>query len=113
MEHFEIGGTSPYMLQFANVSSPKLGAITHVDGTARPQSVSRAQNALLHDLLFEFRKISGYGVLCNTSLNFKGRGFINRSTDLFRFAREFGLDGVVIEGALFLRAESMIESGHV
>ena len=112
MKYFEIGGASPYMLQFAKVTSPQLRAITHVDGTARPQSVSRAQNALLHDLLFEFRKISGYGVLCNTSLNFKGRGFINRSTDLFRFAREFGLDGVVIEGALFLRSESMIESGH-
>lgn len=112
MRCFEMGGTSPYMLQFAKVTAPSLGAITHVDGTARPQSVSRAQNALLYDLLFEFRKISGYGVLCNTSLNFKGCGFINKSTDLFRFAREFGLDGVVIEGALFLRAQSTIEIGH-
>lgn len=102
-KHFEIGRTSPYMLHFAAVRSPALGAIAHVDGTARPQSVSRAQHALLYDLLLAFRALSGYGVMCNTSLNFKGCGFINKTTDLIRFARGANLDGLVIEGALFLR----------
>lgn len=112
-EHFEIGGASPYMLQFAAVRSPKLAAIAHVDGTARPQSVSRNQNALLYDLLVAFRALSGYGVLCNTSLNFKGCGFINGTRDLVRFAREADLEGVVIEGLLFLRSPAMAVGSHV
>ena len=112
-KHFEISGPSPYMLQFAKVRSPKLAAIAHVDGTARPQSVSRAQNILLYDLLLAFRALSGYGVLCNTSLNFKGCGFINKGTDLVRFAREADLDGVVIEGALFLRNRATAVDAYV
>ncbi len=100
--HFGMPGASPYMLFFAPVTSKELAAVTHVDGTARPQSVSRSQNPRLHELLLAFKQITGFGVLCNTSLNFHGRGFINSAGDLFHFAEESGLDGVVIDGRLFL-----------
>jgi len=40
---------------------------------------------------------TGYGVLCNTSLNFKGRGFINNIADLSAYTIEHNLDGFVIE----------------
>lgn len=88
----EAGG-SPHMLYVHQVTDKRLQAITHVNGSARVQTVSRADNPMLYDLLVEFKRVSGVGVLCNTSLNFKGAGFINRTSDLYHFAREFGLDG--------------------
>ena len=66
----------------ARVGSPELRAVTHVDGSARVQTVTRARNAALHELLGAFASRRGAGVLCNTSLNFKGLGFINRMSDL-------------------------------
>lgn len=82
----------PYMLYFRRLKSDRFRAITHVDGTARVQTVRREANPSLHDLLTAFAGIAGAGVLCNTSLNLKGRGFINRTSDLAAYceAREIG-----------------------
>ena len=90
--HFRPPSESPHMLYFHQVSDSRLQAITSVNGSARVQTVSRGDNPVLYDLLAEFKKLTGVGVLCNTSLNFPGAGFINRTSDLYHFAREFGLD---------------------
>jgi hydroxymethyl cephem carbamoyltransferase len=95
-------GPSPHMLYFQRTKTDALQAVTHVDGTARVQTVRRDQNAVMYDLLTAFRARTGFGVLCNTSLNFNGKGFINRMSDLARYARETGLDGFVV-GDTFYR----------
>lgn len=100
--HFEHHGPSPHMLYFQRVKSGALRAVTHVDGSARAQSVNDRQNPEICALLRAFREQSGVGVLCNTSLNFKGRGFINRLSQLFAFARKRELDGIVV-GTKFWR----------
>lgn len=87
---------SPFMLYTYLVSTEALPAVTHVNGTARIQTVSSVTNSPLHKLLMAFKAYTGYGVLCNTSLNFKGRGFINNMADLSAYARERNLDGFVI-----------------
>ena len=84
------------MLYFNHVTSDELKAITHVDGTARTQTVTREQNERIVDLLEAFRDLTGFSVLCNTSLNNNGRGFINRTSDLIKYGEEHGLDGYVI-----------------
>ncbi len=94
--HFEHHGPSPHMLYFQRVRSAGLAAITHVDGSARAQSVNDHDNPAICSLLREFREQSGVGVLCNTSLNFNGRGFINRLSQLFIFAREREVGGMVV-----------------
>jgi len=94
--------SSPFMLYFHRVNTPKLEAITHVDGSARVQTVSSEQNPSLHRLLSAFKRRTGFGVLCNTSLNRKGRGFINSSSDLFAFVKEQAIDGAVINSSLYL-----------
>jgi hydroxymethyl cephem carbamoyltransferase len=86
----------PYMLYFNHVTSAQLKAVTHVDGTARTQTVTREQNAPIASLLEAFRELTGFSVLCNTSLNNSGRGFINRTSDLLKYGEEHGLDGYVI-----------------
>jgi hydroxymethyl cephem carbamoyltransferase len=93
--HFECSRPSPHMLYLHRAMDPRLKAITHVDNSARLQTVSRDQNAMIYGLLKEFKEISGVGVLCNTSLNFKGAGFINKTSDLYHYARSTGLDGFV------------------
>jgi hydroxymethyl cephem carbamoyltransferase len=94
----------PYMLYFRKATTRDLAAVTHVDDSARCQTVTREANKQLHDLLTAFGERHGVGVLCNTSLNFKERGFINRMSDLTRFCETRGVDDFVVGDAWFQRA---------
>jgi hydroxymethyl cephem carbamoyltransferase len=100
---FDHHGPSPHMLFFQKVRTDAIKAVTHVDGSARLQSVTAEQNPQMHDLLTTFKRETGYGIVCNTSLNFKGTGFINRLSDLVRYAREHGLDGFVVGDSYYRR----------
>lgn len=100
---FEGSIPDPYMLYFSTVTSDDLAAVTHVDGTARVQTVTPEQNAPVAQLLTAFRERTGFSVLCNTSLNFSGRGFINRTSDLIEYGEEHGLDGYVVENRFIRR----------
>jgi carbamoyltransferase len=53
----------------------RIPAVCHVDGSARLQTINQEENTVLHDLLKEFHALSGIPLLCNTSANYKGRGF--------------------------------------
>jgi predicted NodU family carbamoyl transferase len=97
---------SPYMLFTHRTTTDALAAVTHVNGTARIQTVSSATNSRLYELLLAFKARTGYGVLCNTSLNFKGKGFINTLDDLGAYAVNQGLDGFVVEGRAYLLKNS-------
>lgn len=97
---------SPHMLYTYRLKTDALSAVTHVNGTARLQTVTALSNPALHDLLVAFRSRTGYGVLCNTSLNFNGKGFINNLTDLDAYTTEHCLDGFVIEGKAYLLKDS-------
>jgi hydroxymethyl cephem carbamoyltransferase len=92
---FDADFADPHMLYFRYIRMKELQAISHVDGTARVQTVARDENEKLHDLLSAFADRSGIGVLCNTSLNFKGHGFINRMSDLVRYCEQTKIDFVV------------------
>ena len=52
----------------------KLPAVTHVDGSARVQTVYK--HTMIHDLLTEFEKLSGYPILLNTSFNVKDKTMV-------------------------------------
>lgn len=93
---------SPFMLYTHHVRTDALSAVTHVNGTARIQTVASWNNPKLYALLVAFKARTGYGVLCNTSLNFKGKGFINKLTDLSEYALAHNLDGFVVEGQTYL-----------
>ncbi|MFH8802193.1 carbamoyltransferase C-terminal domain-containing protein [Streptomyces sp. NPDC017936] len=96
----------PYMLYFRRVlPSAGIAAVTHVDGSARVQTVSPSTNARLHTLLSAFAAERGVGVLCNTSLNFNGHGFINRMSDLVRYCESRGVRDMVV-GERWYRARA-------
>ncbi len=97
---------SPFMLYTYRTTTDALAAVTHVNQTARLQTVSALTNRPLFELLTEFKKLTGYGVLCNTSLNFKNKGFINTISDLSAYTVDHQLDGFVVEGRIYMRKSS-------
>jgi hydroxymethyl cephem carbamoyltransferase len=98
---FEWEGPSPYMLHFMKVKNSELKAVTHVDGTARAQTITKEQDERTYLLLRAFEKETGFPILCNTSLNFKGRGFINRMSDLIKYTQQTGIKVFVVNDKMY------------
>ena len=82
---------TPYMLFTANVRSKKLPAITHVDNSSRVQTLSNKKNQL-YKILKEFKKITGYSVLMNTSFNGPGEPIVETYEDAVNFFMKSKLD---------------------
>jgi len=97
---------SPHMLYTYVAKTDKLAAVTHVNMTARLQTVSCNTNKNLYNLLIAFKERTGYGVLCNTSLNFNGRGFINKIDDLSSYVIKHNLDGFIVNGQSYILKSS-------
>jgi len=78
-EYFYLTDMSPFMLLAPKVrahTKTSLPAITHIDDTARVQTVSMKHNPILHKLLLEYQKISNIPVIINTSFNLKGEPIV-------------------------------------
>ena len=78
----------------------KLGAVTHVNGSARPQIVKRTINAFYYDVIKAFGKKTGIEVLLNTSFNLKGEPIVNTCEDAYKTFKESGIDALVLENYL-------------
>jgi carbamoyltransferase len=105
-EFFEAGQASPYMQIVFPVRPERrdhLAAITHVDGSARVQTVREDQNPRLSYLLTCFEKISGIPVILNTSLNGRGEPIAETPADAVRALDTMPLDGLVFEDRLVAR----------
>lgn len=101
-EHFELGpgseGAAPFMLLTCRVTSPlALPAVTHVDGSARPQTVDPRTAPRFAALLSAFGRRTGCPVLLDTSFNVAGEPIVGSPADALASAAEAGLDAVVIE----------------
>jgi carbamoyltransferase len=106
-EYFDLDGDSPYMLLVApvaqkhrktlsaedqkkfgidllNVPKSDLPAITHVDYSARVQTVHADTNPRFHSLITRFKQLTGVGVLVNTSFNVRGEPIVCTPEDAFR-----------------------------
>ena len=68
-EYFDTNQPSPYMSRIMPVKKDNIPGVTHVDGTARIQTVDRSDNERYYDLINEFYKITGIPMLLNTSFN--------------------------------------------
>lgn len=74
-----------------------LKAITHVDGTARVQTVTREQNEFLYDLLTEMHNQKGIGVILNTSFNIAGKPILNTYEDALWVLDNKQMDALLLE----------------
>jgi len=91
------------MFFLRQVVSSELQAVTHIDGSTRAQTVNRETHSELSHLLDAVAVRIGVGVLCNTSLNYHGCGFINRLSHLTRYCDDRGLDDMVVDGRWYRR----------
>ena len=90
-------GHLPYMTVNARVLEPeKFPAITHVDGTARVQSVSFSDNPLYHDMLAHLKQLTGIGMCVNTSFNRSNEPIAGSPRDAVSIFYGSGLDALII-----------------
>ena len=97
--YFEQEVADPFMLKVCNVREEQraaIPAVTHVDGTARLQTVHHETNPRYHRLLKEFERLSGVPVLLNTSLNVMGEPIVESPVDAIRLFFTTGLDYLVM-----------------
>ncbi len=78
-------------------------AITHVDYSSRIQTVTVNSNELMHQLLVEFKKITGFGVLVNTSFNIKDEPIVCTPEDAINCFLNTNIDALIIEKFLITK----------
>ena len=119
-EWFELTEKSPYMLLVAEVKKSKLfdkkinnksfkslnekrsltPAVTHIDQSARVQTVSKTDNPKFYKLIKEFYRLTKVPILINTSFNIRGEPFVQNANDAFRCFMGTDLDLLVVENFL-------------
>ena len=105
-EYFEIDRSSPYMLIVVPVKKPeKIPAVTHVDGTARLQTVNKDANPLYYDLISEFYKITGIPVIINTSMNVMGEPIVNTPEQAYQMIVKTDMDCIAMGNNLIYRSD--------
>jgi carbamoyltransferase len=127
-EYFDLDRSSPYMLLVAPIREDRkiplppsyhdkplydrlyflrsdLPSITHIDYSARIQSVSRDTNPRYWELIQEFKKLTGYGVIVNTSFNVRGEPIVCTPDDAYRCFMRTEMDYLVVGNYLFDKTE--------
>ena len=127
-DYFEMSCDSPYMLLVApvredirvpmseaqkglfgieqlNIPRSSVPAITHVDYSARVQTVRRAENGIYYDLIAEFARLTGCPLVVNTSFNVRGEPIVCTPEDAFRCFMRTEMDVLVLEDFLLRKDE--------
>ncbi len=97
---FDLKQESPYMLLACRVKDEfisKIPSVTHIDKTARVQTVSKIQEPFIHDLLLQFEKLSGVPVLLNTSFNDNGEPIVESPSNAIQTFLNTNIDILVLE----------------
>jgi carbamoyltransferase len=112
-DYFEFDRPSPYMLFVAQVRHDRrtIPAVTHVDGSARLQTIVRDDHALFYDLIIEFEKLTGCPVLINTSFNVRGEPIVCTPFDAIKCFFRTDMDYLIL-GNFILDKRKIKESGY-
>jgi carbamoyltransferase len=83
-------------------------AVTHVDGGARVQTVSRDQNPAYYDLIEAFRRETGTPLVLNTSFNIRGEPIVNSPSDAVKCYLTTGMDFLLLGDTLLIRDDKLL-----
>ena len=100
---FDLNEPSPYMLRTVEVlpeHRENLGAVTHVNGTARVQTVAYNEVPRFYKILKEFGNLTGYPILVNTSLNVRGQPLVETPEQAIELLLSTHLDGLIFEDVI-------------
>jgi carbamoyltransferase len=106
-EFMEWDRPSPFMLFACRVrpeAQARIPAVTHVNGTARVQTVSRREHPLYYSLIEEFGRLTGVPILLNTSFNVMGEPIVCRPLDAVRCFYSNGLDALAVGSFLLQKS---------
>lgn len=104
-EHFDLDHASPFMLETCSVISEiPLPSITHVDGSARVQTVDENTNPRFAALLEEFYQATGCPILLNTSFNMRGEPIVCTAFDAMMCFVRSKIDVLVVEDCVLERS---------
>ena len=92
-----------------NVARSQIPAVTHVDYSARLQTVDHIRNTRLHSLLAKFNKQTGCPVLVNTSFNVRGEPIVCTPDDALRCFMATEMDVLVLENCVILKSQNQTE----
>ena len=104
-KHFDFSRmpeSSPFMLFTAKVLNPSLRGVTHIDNSARAQTVNE-DNGTFNDLLEAFFALTGVPVLLNTSMNLKGEPIVESPADAINFFLKAHVDVLYMDGHRIIR----------
>ena len=129
-EWFDLHDDSPYMLLVAEVSKSRqlkpepcndlhgiellnqvrseIPAVTHVDYSARVQTVHKETNPRYHSLITEFKRITGCPVIVNTSFNVRGEPIFESPEDAFRCFMGTEIDVLVVENCILYKDQQTV-----
>ena len=97
--------TQPDLLKRVSLKRSSLPAITHVDYSARVQSVSESRNERYYRLIKKFDENTGSGVIVNTSFNVRGEPIVLSPQDAYRCFMATEMDILVLENHVFIKSE--------
>ncbi len=106
-EYFHHDQAAPYMTLVKKVKQNKINilpSVTHLDNTARLQTVHKETNPLLWKLLNQFNQFTGCPVMINTSFNIKDEPIVNSPDDAYRCFMKTGIDYLVAGNVLFKKS---------
>jgi len=127
---FDMEAASPYMLMVANLKNEhclkledsqlrgldklqqirsSVPAITHVDNSARVQTVHKTTNPKFHRLIAEFKRLTGVGMVINTSFNVRGEPPVCSPDDAIRCFLATDMDVLVMQNVVLLKTEQPVE----
>ena len=137
-EWFDLNIDSPYMLFVANINSKKsiemtneqnklfglnklnikrseIPAVTHVDYSARIQTVTQSTNKLYYDLISKFKEKTGCPVIVNTSFNVRGEPIVNTPSNAFNCFMGTDLDYLVIGNCILdkMKQDKDLKKNHI
>jgi len=127
-KYFELEGVSPYMLLVQPVRKERrnalpenyeelplmeklyflrsdLPSITHIDFSARIQTVHAETNPRYHELISAFKRLTGYGVIVNTSFNVRGEPIVCTPEDAYKCLMRTEMDYLVVGNFLFTKTQ--------
>ncbi len=112
-DYFSPNRPSPFMLFVATVHEDKrdIPAVTHVDGSARLQTISRKQNSLYYDLISEFERQTGCPIIINTSFNVRGEPIVCSPEEALRCFLRTEMDSLVM-GNFIVNSEQVDKKSY-
>ncbi len=104
----EIMASDPDLRRRVNIPRSQIPAVTHIDYSARIQTVDKDRHGRFYELIRSFREKTGCSVIINTSFNIRGEPIVCSPTDAFRCFMNCEMDVLVLENYILMKADQKV-----